>query len=398
MTRLIREFTIPGRIVSGAGSSDRLGEIAAGFGGKAFLCCGSRALSSDGTLDRLIDGLSASGVQPTIHHFSGEPDIDLVDRATDHARSAGCDLVVGAGGGSVLDAAKAVAGLLGNGGRVRQYMELVGDGETLSRPSAPMIALPTTAGTGSEVTLNSVLVCREQKIKASMRSVHLLPRAVLLDPDLTIGLPPFLTACTGLDALTQLLESCTSKRATRLTTSMALEGIEMVGRYLLRAMENGGDLEAREGMAQAALLSGITLAHAGLGAAHGIAGPLGGRIKAPHGAVCARLLPPTLEANLRALQDRDPTNPALERLALACSRLVGAKPDECSQMVAAAADWVRSICQQMGIPGLGSYGLQDEDLIPLSAAAHRASSMKSNPVTLTESELIGIIRSAMKSF
>lgn len=396
ITRAIREFTIPGRIITGTGTSGQLGDIAAGYGSKAFLCCGGQALSDNGVLARLVDILTASGVQSTIHHLAGEPDIDSMDRATDRARSAGCDLVVGAGGGSVLDAAKAVAGLLGNDGRARRYMELVGDGITLPRPALPMIALPTTAGTGSEVTRNSVLICLKKKIKASMRSVHLLPRTVLVDPELTVGLTPFLTASTGLDALTQLLESCASKRATRLTTSMALEGIELVGHSLHRAVEDGNDLEAREGMALAALLSGITLAHAGLGAAHGIAGPLGGRIQAPHGAICARLLPPTLEANLHALQERDPTNPALARLARACGRLLGAERGNVNETVCAAAEWVRVICRKMEIPALGAYGLQEKDLIPLSAAAQRASSMKANPVTLTEAERIGIIRSAMK--
>jgi len=395
MARPFLEFSIPGRIVIGAGSSNRLGETAAGYGGKAFLCCGARALSSSGALGRLVDGLAASGVETTVHHLAGEPDIESVDGATDRARKAGCDLVVGAGGGSVLDAAKAVAGLLGNGGRAREYLELVGDGKPLAHPASPMIALPTTAGTGSEVTRNAVLACPVKKIKASMRSVHLLPRAVLVDVELSSGLPPSITASTGLDALTQLIESCASKRGTRLTTSLALEGIDLVGRSLRRACEDGGDLEARGEMALAALLSGITLAHAGLGAAHGIAGPLGGRIPAPHGVACARLLPPTLEANLHALQDREPSSPALERLTEACRRLLGTTHGTAEETVNAAAQWVRRICREMELPGLGTYGLQEDDLVPLAVAAKRASSMKANPVTLTEAELIGIIRSAV---
>lgn len=395
MTRPLQEFTIPALIVIGAGSSNRLGETATGFGGKAFLCCGGQALLDSGVLGRLVDTLTASSVETAVHHLAGEPDIESVDRAADQARNAGCDLVVGAGGGSVLDAAKAVAGLLGNGGRARDYMELVGDAKPLTRPAAPMIALPTTAGTGSEVTRNSVLACPEKKIKASMRSLHLLPRAVLVDPELAVGLPPSVTASTGLDALTQLMESCVSKRATRLTTSLALEGIDLVRRSLRQACDDGSDLEAREEMALAALLSGVTLAHAGLGAAHGIAGPLGGRFPAPHGVACARLLPPTLETNLRALQGRTPEDPALDRLAEACCRLLGVAQGNALETVTAAAEWVREICREMKLPGLAAYGLQEDDLVPLAAAAERAGSMKTNPVTLTEAELVGIIRSAL---
>lgn len=395
ISRPVLEFCIPGRIVIGAGSANRLGETAAGFGRKAFLCCGARALSSSGALGRLVDGLAAAGVETTVHHLAGEPDIEAVDRAADRARKAGCDLIVGAGGGSVLDAAKAVAGLLGNGGRAREYMELVGDGKPLARPASPMIALPTTAGTGSEVTRNAVLACPVKKIKASMRSVHLLPRTVLVDAELSSGLPPSITASTGLDALTQLIESCASKRGTMLTTSLALEGIGLVGHSLRRACEDGGDLEARGEMALAALLSGITLAHAGLGAAHGIAGPLGGRIPAPHGVACARLLPPTLEANFHALQEREPSSPALKRLTEACGRLLGTTHDTAEETVNAAGEWVREICREMELPGLGTYGLQVDDLVPLAAAAKRASSMKANPVTLTETELVDIIKSAL---
>lgn len=389
------EFTIPGRILIGAGSAERLGEIAADFGRKAILISGERALADSGALGRLLDTLARSGVDCVVHRLVGEPDIDTVDRMAELARTAGCDLVVGAGGGSVLDAAKAVSGLLANDGPARRYMELVGDGISLRRTAAPMIALPTTAGTGSEVTQNAVLACPQRKIKASMRSVHLLPRVVLVDPELATGLPPAVRASTGLDALTQLLESCASRRASGPTTSLALEGIDLVGRCLQRACSGKDDLSAREGMSVAALLSGITLAHAGLGAAHGIAGPLGGRIPVPHGVACARLLPPTLETNLRALQNRDPQNPSIERLAEAGARLLGRTAGGAAETVLATAAWVRDFSDEMGIPGLRRFGLGEEDLIPLASAAQQASSMKANPVTLTQEELVGIIRTAM---
>jgi alcohol dehydrogenase class IV len=389
------EFSIPGRIVIGAGSAGRLGEIAAGFGRKALLLSGARALADSGALGRLVDSLAASRVESVVHQLPGEPRIDAVDRLAELAHTAGCDLVAGAGGGSVLDAAKAVSALLGNHGPVRRYMELVGEGQPLSRPAAPMIALPTTAGSGSEVTHNAVLTCPERKIKASMRSVLMLPRVVLVDPRLAVGLPPAVTASTGLDALTQLMESCASRRATTLTTSLALEGIDLVGRCLRRSCAAGDDLQARQGMSLAALLSGITLAHAGLGAAHGIAGPLGGRIPVPHGIACARLLPRTLETNLRALQNRDPQSPSIKRLAEAGARLLGRTAGGTTETVLAAAAWVRDFCTEMEIPGLRSFGMGEDDLLPLAAAAQQASSMKANPVTLTAAELVGIIKSAL---
>ena len=395
MIRAPFEFTIPGLIIIGPGAVDRLGETASGFGNRALLLSGRRALADSGALGRLEASLAASGVEAEVRRLDGEPDINTVDRLTTEARAAGCDLVVGAGGGSVLDAAKAVAGLLGNGGAARRYMELVGDGEPLAHPAVPMIALPTTAGTGSEMTRNAVLACPERKIKASMRSVHLLPRAVLVDPRLAVGLSPCVTASTGLDALTQLMESCISRRAGRLTIALALEGIELVGHWLDRACSAGDDLEARENMARAALLSGITLAHAGLGAAHGIAGPLGGRIAVPHGVACARLLPPTLETNLRALAERDPASPSVERLDRACSCLLGRTPGTVQDTVAAAAAWIRDVCNRMEIPGLTTFGLETGDLVPLAVAARQASSMKANPVPLTELEVVGIITSAM---
>lgn len=389
------EFTIPSRIVVGVDTSARLPEIAGGLGTKALLVCGHRSLESSGFLERLEQGLRSAGVDTLNGRLDGEPDIDTVDELARQGREGRCDLVLGAGGGSVLDAAKAVAGLLANDGGARRYMELVGDGEPFGRPAMPMIAMPTTAGTGSEVTRNAVLACPERRIKASMRSAHLLPRAVIVDPRLSVGLPVRLTASTGLDALTQLLESCASRRATGLTTALALEGIELVGRCLGRATENGTDLEAREGMAQAALLSGITLAHAGLGAAHGIAGPLGGRIPVAHGTACARLLPPVLETNLRALKDRDQTNAPLDRLAAGCARLLGRESGPAEEVVPAASQWVRELCDSAGIPGLRSYGLAEDDLEALAQASLQASSMKTNPVTLTGEDVIAIIRAAM---
>lgn len=395
MLRPLFEFTIPARIIIGAGTANQLGEVAAECGGKALLLCGRRALEHSGALQSLVHSLTASGVKSEVQRLGGEPDIDTVDRLADLSRASGCDLVVGAGGGSVIDAAKAVAGVLGNAGRARRYMELVGDGEPLARPAAPMIALPTTAGTGAEVTRNAVLACPQRKIKASMRSIHLLPRAVLVDPELAASLPPAIRASTGLDALTQLIESCISRRGTRLTTTLALEGIELVGRCLHRACAAEIDMEAREGMSIAALLSGITLAHAGLGAAHGIAGPLGGRISVPHGVACARLLPPAMETNLRVLENRDPASPSLTRLAEACSRLLGQQPAAPREAVTAAAAWVRDFCRRMEIPALSSFGLGEDDLVPLAAAARRASSMKTNPVSLTEDEVVGIIRAAL---
>jgi alcohol dehydrogenase class IV len=219
----------------------------------------------------------------------GEPTVDLVRHGTRLARDTGCDLVIALGGGSAIDAGKAIAALLANGGDPLDYLEVVGQAKPLSRPSAPFIAIPTTAGTGSEVTRNAVLASPEDGVKASLRSPHMLPALAVVDPELTLDLPQALTASTGLDALTQLIEPYVSNRANPMTDLYCVEGLRVAASALRRAWRDGHDLAARTDMSFASLLGGLALANAGLGAVHGFAAPLGGMFDAPHGALCATL-------------------------------------------------------------------------------------------------------------
>ena len=243
----------------------------------------------------------------------GEPTVGLVQAAVQTARAAGCDCVIAIGGGSTLDTGKAAGALLANPGDLLDYLEVVGKNQPLLRPGLPVIAIPTTAGTGAEVTKNAVLGVPEQKFKVSLRGAYLLPRVALVDPELTFSLPPAVTASTGLDALTQVIEPYVSKRANPLVDLWCREGIARAGRSLRRAYSEGSDPAAREDMAYTSLLGGLSLANAGLGAVHGFASPLGGEFNAPHGAICAALLAPAMKVNVRALGERAPAHPALER-------------------------------------------------------------------------------------
>jgi alcohol dehydrogenase class IV len=271
----------------------------------------------------LIRGIDDLGAEVTSFSVRGEPTAALADQGARLALAAGCEAVVGLGGGSVLDAAKAIASLMTNGGEALDYLELVGRGRTIESPSAPLLAIPTTAGTGSEVTRNAVLSVPEKRVKVSMRSPLMLPAIALVDPELTLSLPLELTASTGLDALTQLIEAYITPRATPMTDAWALEGIARSAGALAPALRNGTNLEARENLALASLLGGFALANAGLGAVHGIAAPLGGLRPVPHGVACALLLPHVLELNYKLLMSRDPGGEPLARIRRVARILLG---------------------------------------------------------------------------
>ncbi len=248
------------------------------------------------------------------------------------------------------------------------------------------MAIPTTAGTGSEVTRNAVLASQDAQVKASLRSPLMLPRLALVDPDLLTGAPPAVLASSGLDALSQLIEPFLSARANPLTDALAREGLGRSARSLRRAVLEGPDAAAREDLALASLFGGLCLANAGLGAVHGFAAPVGGMFDAPHGAVCAALLPATLEVNLRALRARAPAHPALPRFQEVAALLTGRAEARAEDGIA----WVKELCQSLAVPGLGRYGLTEADVPRLVARAKAASSMKGNPLALTDEELTEI--------
>ena len=375
------EFAAAGRIVFGPGAVREVAPAAKEMGGRALVVTGrSRERAAP------VEGLAAAWLA-----VPGEPTLDLVREGVRAACEAGCRMVVAIGGGSALDAGKAVAALMTNGGDPLDYLEVIGGGKPLRHASAPFIAVPTTAGTGTEVTRNAVLASPERGVKASLRSALMLPRLAVVDPELTLGLPPAVTASTGLDALTQLIEPYVSPRANAMTDMFCLEGMRRAGRALPRAYADGSDREAREDMALASLLGGLALANAGLGAVHGFAAPIGGMFPAPHGAVCAALLPHVMAANIRALRERAPGSAALARYETV-ARLVTGKADARAEDGAA---WAGEICRRLAIPPLAKYGTGEADVATLVEKAAQASSMKGNPVALTGEELAGILRLAM---
>jgi alcohol dehydrogenase class IV len=381
------EFATATRIVFGPGKVSEAASEAASLGLRALVVGGSRP----GRLQPLLEKLRAARVGFTLFSVPGEPTLPVVSAGVARAGAEGCAAVIGCGGGSVLDAAKAIAALLTNPGDPLDYLEVVGRGNPLPHPPAPCICLPTTAGTGCEVTRNAVLIAPEQRVKVSLRSPMMLPRLAVVDPELTRSLPPSLTASTGLDALTQLVEPLLSVRSNPLTDGLCRDGIRRAARWLRAACADGDDMEARENMALASLFGGLALANAGLGAVHGLAAPLGGMFPVPHGIVCARLLPGALGVNLSALRSRAPGSPALARMDEVARLLTGDGRARAEDGI----EWLERLVADLGLPRLGAFGLTREDLGAVASQGVRSSSMRGNPLPLEREELCAILESAL---
>jgi alcohol dehydrogenase class IV len=384
--RMNFEFATATRIAFGAGKCRELGPLMRGLGERVLIVTGK----NPGRADNLIGLLTAVGIKATGFSVTGEPTIALVEQGITAARSARCDFVISIGGGSVIDAGKAIAAMLSNEGELLDYLEVIGRGRALANPSAPFVAIPTTAGTGSEVTRNAVLASPEHRVKVSLRSPLMLPTLALVDPELTYDLPPTLTASTGMDALTQLIEPFTCNRASPMTDALCRDGMVRAARSLRAAFHDGHNAPAREDMALASLFGGLALANAGLGAAHGFAAPIGGMFPAPHGAVCAALLPHVMRTNLEALRKRAPASDGVKRY------------DEVARLVTgndrASADdgvrWVTELVRELRIAALAAYGIAHHHIGELVAKAAQASSMKANPIPLTAEELAGVLEAA----
>lgn len=377
------EFATATRIIFGEGAVQQVAPAAMQWGSRILLVTGRTPDRSEA----LRKEFAASRARCFLFPVEGEPTVDVIARGLDQARDGQCDVVIALGGGSVIDAGKAIAGLLTNSGEVMDYLEVVGKGNALATPAAPFLAVPTTAGTGSEVTRNAVLGVPDRRVKVSLRSPFLLPRLAVVDPDLTLGLPPAVTARTGLDALTQLIEAYVSIRANPVTDGFCRQGIPLAARALRRAFHHGREPEPRHDMSLAALLSGLALANAGLGAVHGLASPVGGRFPAPHGAICAAILPYAMEINLRALRSRDPQSLAVRRYQ-EVGRMLTGRPGATAED---GISWTFDTCQELQIPALKSYAIQPQDVPTLIAEAAKASSMKGNPLPLTPEELEEIL-------
>jgi len=385
------EFATAARIVFGPGTLEQAGDIAAGFGSRVLLVTGT----SPDRAAPVVERLDASGLRHEVVTVGGEPTVDAVREGVARAVAAGSDVVVGFGGGSAIDAAKAIAAMLGNGGDLFDHLEVIGAGLPLERPSVPWIAIPTTAGTGSEVTRNAVLASPRHGVKVSLRSPSMLARVALVDPTLTYSLPPAVTASSGLDALAQLVEPFTSSRANPFTDAFCREGMTRVARSLevafLSARAGTPVPDAREDMSMAALLGGLALANAGLGAVHGFAAPVGGRFDAPHGAVCGRLLPSVVAVNVAALRERAPGSSVLARYD-EVARILTSRPDATPDDL---VPWLVRLVDVLGVPRLSTYGLGVGDVPDLVAAASAASSMRANPIRLTPEELTRALDAAV---
>jgi alcohol dehydrogenase class IV len=375
------EFATATRVIFGEGTAATLPELARAFGTHPLVVTGA----SRERAAALVSALSAETFA-----VSGEPTVDLIREGARRVQDAACDVVISVGGGSVIDAGKAIATVATNGGEPLDFLEVVGKGRAIVARPLAFIAVPTTAGTGSEVTRNAVLGSKEHGVKASLRSPLMLPRIALVDPELTYGLPPAVTASTGLDALTQLIEPYVSIRANPLVDAVCLEGIRRIAGALRRAYHDGRDQEARRDMALASLFGGLALANAGLGVVHGFAAPLGGRWKAPHGALCAALLPHGMAANIAALRAHAPQHPALQRYTIIARLLTGRN----EAGVEDGINWIREICIELNVPALRAWGITEADLPGVVEEAARASSMKANPLPLTSEELLAVVTAA----
>lgn len=380
------EFATASRIIFGQGTVKEVAPMASKMGNCALLVTG-RNVERAGPLS---GSLKNAGMKIVTFSVSGEPTIELTIEGVELARQNASDIVIGMGGGSVMDTAKAIAALLTNSGDITDYLEVIGRGKPLSRPSAPCIAIPTTAGTGAEVTKNAVLTSQEHKVKVSLRSPTMLPDLAIIDPELTYSMPPSLTASTGLDALTQVLEPFVSVKSNPLTDIICIEGLKRAARSLHRAFKDGSDTKAREDMAIVSLFGGLTLANSKLGAVHGIAGPMGGMFPVPHGVICARLLPFVVEVNVRVLQ-RHNSQQYLLRYDQVAQVLTGKSNAKAEEGIAR----IHELCDALDIPGLSDFGITEDHFPDLIARSKKASSMKGNPVNLTDEELTEILQKAV---
>ena len=381
------EFATATQIVFGPGTLREAGKLAKPWGRRALVVTGgtpSRSVT-------LLQLLEAEGITTATFPVAQEPTVKTVVDGLAAARSCGAEMVIGFGGGSVIDAAKAIAGLYTNPGEPLDYLEVVGAGRPLVQSALPWMAIPTTAGTGAEVTRNAVLAVPERTVKVSLRSPHLLARIALVDPQLTHDLPPAVTAATGMDALTQLLEAYVGNRANPMTDALCRAGLPLVAQALPRVWRNPADATAREELSLGALWSGIALANAGLGAVHGFAGPLGGMFSAPHGAVCAALLAPVMRANIEALRARSPDHAALQRYDEIACWLTGSAGVGAEEGVR----FIESLVTELKIPKLGTFGLTEDRISDVVVQAQQASSMKANPLVLTPVELAGALSAAL---
>ncbi len=380
------EFSTSSKIIFGWGKTDQVIPFALSSGKKALLVTGrSQKRASD-----LKKKLNKAGVETVLFKIESEPTIENVSEGSVIAKESSCDFVIGLGGGSVIDGAKAIAALITNHEDLIEYLEVVGNGKPLTNKPATCIAIPTTAGTGAEVTKNSVIKSTVHNVKVSLRNPDMVPDLSIIDPELTCSMPPDITAATGLDALTQLMESYVTKKNNPLTDSLCLEGIIHGSSSLLKAYQNGNDRKARESMAIASLFGGLTLANSGLGAVHGFAAPIGGMFAAPHGVVCASLLPNVMEVNVRALK-KEKNSFFLNRYNELGIILTGSTNSDAEDGI----NWIKQLCLELNVKKLSDFGINKTHIPEIVEKASKASSMKGNPLELSKGELSEILEKSI---
>lgn len=380
------DFATATRIVFGNHSAEKLPEIISSMGNNILLVTGKNTDRAE----KILTQIRRRDCKIEIYSVESEPTTNIIDEGINLARVAGCNLVVGLGGGSVIDSAKAIAAMVPNKGELLDYLEVIGQGKALVDEPLPCIAVPTTSGTGAEVTKNSVIKSPEHNVKVSLRSNKMYPNVALVDPVLTLSMPPELTASTGVDALTHLLETFVSNQSNFFVDLFCKEGMERISNSLETAFKNGNDLEARENMSMASMLGGMALANVKLGAVHGFAGPMGGMFPVAHGAICACLLPAVMETNIGVIKQKN-LKEELKKYDLLARILTGDK-------IAKAEDgisWVQDLIADLKIPPLSNFGLSKKDFPELVEKAKKASSMKGNPVLLNESELMTILEKSL---
>jgi alcohol dehydrogenase class IV len=377
------DLAVPTDVRFGAGRVSEVPQALVELGANRVMVITGRTTSR---ADAIRSTLNEVGISTVVFGVAAEPSIERVRAAVALLAEAGCDAVLGFGGGSALDVAKAAAVLAPSGSDPMDHLEVIGAGRPIERAGLPCVAVPTTAGTGSEVTRNSVL--SGSGVKASLRSPLMLPKVALVDPDLLVGVPKPTIAASGMDALSQLIEPLLSLRANPFTDALARDGIRRSARSLSRAYQEGmDDPGVREDLALASLFGGVCLANSGLGAVHGLAAAAGARLSAPHGAVCAAVLAAAMDVNLRALRERAPGHSALGRMDEVAALLTDrsdATPED-------AIVWLEELTSALSIPGLASYGLDQDQISAVVAAAQKASSMRGNPIELSDEEVSEIV-------
>jgi len=380
------EFVTSERIVFGNGTLAQIKDAAQEFGQKVLLVCGSGSVP----MDKLFNFLEDGDITCEIFRVEGEPNISTIEDGLSLAKSSGSTFVIGYGGGSVLDTAKAISAMMTNSGEVMDYLEVIGGGKKIVNLPAPMVAIPTTAGTGTEVTRNAVIASEAQHVKVSMRSPLMIPKIAIVDPELTKTMPPSVTASTGMDAITQVIEGYVSNKANPMTDALAREGIIRGSKALLTAYQNGSDSQARYDMSLTSLFGGLVLGNSGLGAVHGFAGPIGGMFNAPHGAICASILPSVMKFNALEISNRGDMDVVQKKFTEIAQWITGKPNATINEGIA----WIENLARQLNIPGLKAIGIKKSDFGSIIEKASISSSMQKNPVKLDTDTLLRILEEA----